>query len=101
LLPAFIAAGLVTAGADLAIMYSVIELAGAERVPSYWAVTSTVAGLRGLLGPLIGSVLVKMGWPFWTIFLLSVVLTLTGAAVLSLVRKARYAVNAVLETSTP
>jgi len=101
LLPAFIAAGLVTAGADLAIMYSVIELAGAERVPSYWAVTSTVAGLRGLLGPLIGSVLVKMGWPFWTIFLLSVVLTLTGAAVLSLVRKARYTVNAVLETSTP
>lgn len=101
LLPAFIAAGLVTAGADLAIMYSVIELAGAERVPSYWAVTPTIAGLRGLLGPFIGSVLVKMGWPFWTIFLLSVVLTLTGAAVLSLVKKARYTVNAVLETSTP
>ena len=101
LVPAFIAAGLVTAGADLAIMYSVIQLAGPERVPSYWAITSTVAGLRGLLGPFIGSALVRAGWPLWTIFLLSVVLTLTAAAVLSLIRKARYAVSAVLETSPP
>src|SRR6185503_8642302 len=101
LVPAFIAAGLVTAGADLAIMNSVIEMAGPERVPSYWAITSTVAGLRGLLGPFIGSALVKVGWPFWTIFLLSAVLTLSGAAVLSLVKKARHTVNAALETSAP
>src|ERR1041384_1898369 len=100
LLPAFIAAGLVTAGADLAIMYSVIDLAGPERVPSYWAVTSIVSGFRGLLGPFIGSLLVKIGWPLWSIFLLSAALTLSASIVLGLVKRVRYMMNTSLETSS-
>ena len=100
LLPAFIAAGLVTAGADLAIMNSVIELAGAKRVPSYWAITSTVSGLRGLLGPFIGSVLVKSGWPFWAVFLLSAGLTLAGSAALGLIKRIPARLNVALEGSS-
>ncbi len=100
LLPAFIAAGLVTAGADLALMYSVIHLAGAERVPSYWVVTSIVSGFRGLLGPFIGSLLIKIGWPLWSIFLLSVVLTVSGSIVLGLVKRVRTMMNTSLEISS-
>lgn len=58
MLPSFVAAGLVTAGADLAMLYTVSYLAGPERVPDYAALNSTISGFRGLLGPFIGSVLV-------------------------------------------
>jgi MFS family permease len=90
LLPAFIAAGLVIAGADLAIMVSVIELAGPERVSAYWAITSTISGVRGLLGPFVGSALVKFGWPYWAVFLLSAGLTLAGSGMLGLVKRIRH-----------
>jgi MFS family permease len=89
LFPSFMAAGLVTAGADLAALYTVIELAGPERVPAYTALSSIVTGFRGLLGPFIGSVLVQVGWPFWAVFALSAGLTVMGAASLLLVAKAK------------
>ena len=53
LLPLFIAAG-----ADLATLYTVSHQAGPEHVPEYAALNSTISGFRGLLGPLLGSVLV-------------------------------------------
>jgi MFS family permease len=87
LLPSFIAAGLVTAGADLAILYTVSSLAGPERVPEYAALNATVSGLRGLLGPFIGSVLVSNGWHYWAVFALSASLTLAGAAALAFITK--------------
>lgn len=89
LLPSFIAAGLVTAGADLAALYTIIDLAGSERVPDYTALNSLTMGVRGLLGPFIGSLLVQIGWPFWAVFTLSAGLTLAGAGVLTLVAKAQ------------
>lgn len=89
LLPSFIAAGLVTAGADLAALYTVIDLAGPERVPAYTALSSIVTGFRGLLGPFIGSMLVQIGWPFWAVFALSAGLTLAGAGLLIFVVKAK------------
>jgi len=87
LLPSFIAAGLVTAGADLAILYTVSNLAGPERVPEYAALNSTVSGFRGLLGPFFGSLLVSIGWQYWEVFTLSAGLTLMGALVLAGVAK--------------
>ena len=81
-MPSFIAAGLVTAGADLAILYTVSNLAGPEHVPAYAALNSTISGFRGLLGPLIGSLLVSIGWNYWAVFALSAFLTLAGAVVL-------------------
>jgi hypothetical protein len=87
LLPAYLAAGLVTAGTDLAILYTVLSLAGADRVPGYSALNSTVYGLRGLLGPFIGSLLMQNGFPFWIILSMSVILTLAGSVMLSGVKK--------------
>src|SRR5258707_1660403 len=87
LLPSFIATGLVTAGADLASLYAIIELAGPKRVPAYTAISSTVSGLRGLIGPFMGSVLVSVGWPFWGVFVLSAGLTLAGAGALIFIQK--------------
>lgn len=89
LLPSFIAAGLVTAGADLAALYTIIDLAGPERVPAYTALSSIVTGFRGLLGPFIGSLLVQIGWPFGAVFALSAGLTLAGALLLLLVARAK------------
>ncbi len=87
LLPSFIAAGLVTAGADLAILYTVSNLAGPEHVPAYAALNSTISGIRGLLGPFFGLLLISYGWQYWQIFVLSAGLTLTGAIVLTQARK--------------
>lgn len=91
LLPSFIAAGLVTAGADLAILYTISHLAGPDKTPDYAALNSTVAGLRGLLGPLLGSLLVRIGWPYWAVFLLSAGFTLAGAAALAFITKPQVA----------
>lgn len=87
LLPSFVAAGLVTAGTDLAILFAVIQLAGPLHVPEYSALNATVYGLRGLLGPFLGSTLVRMGLPYWIIFGLSIILTLMGAVVMAQVAK--------------
>jgi predicted MFS family arabinose efflux permease len=89
LLPSFIAAGLVTAGADLAILYTVASLAGAEHVPEYAALNATVAGFRGMLGPFLGSLLVSIGWHYGTVFVLSAVLTLAGAGALVFTRSGK------------
>jgi MFS transporter, DHA1 family, inner membrane transport protein len=43
LLPSFVAAGFVAAGADLAMIYALIDLAGPERTPEYTALNSTPA----------------------------------------------------------
>lgn len=87
LLPSFIVAGLVTAGADLAILYTVSNLAGPERVPEYAALNSIISGFRGLLGPLIGSMLVSIGWSYGAVFILSAGLTLAGAGMLAFITK--------------
>ena len=87
LLPAFAAAGLVAAGADLTTLYTLIELAGPERATEYTAINSTFAGLRGLVAPFVGPLLVQAGWPLASIFLLCAALTMGGAGVLAFVRR--------------
>jgi len=87
LLPSFIAAGLVTAGADLATLYTVSSLAGPEHVPEYAALNATVAGFRGMLGPFLGSMLVSFGWHNGDVFVLSAALTLAGAGTLAFISK--------------
>jgi MFS family permease len=89
LLPSFIAAGVVTAGADVAILYTVSHLAGAEHVPEYAALNSTISGFRGLLGPFLGSVLIASGWDYSAVFVLSAGLTLAGAVMLTKVGTSR------------
>jgi len=86
LLPSFIAAGLVTAGADLVILYTVSHLAGPEHVPDYTALNSTVSGFRGLFGPFLGSMLVSIGWHYSAVFALSAGLTLAGVGILAFIK---------------
>jgi MFS family permease len=87
LLPSFITAGLVTAGADLTILYTVSYLAGPKYVPDYAALNSTFAGLRGILGPFISSILISIGWEYGAVFVLSASLTLAGAVALAFIKK--------------
>jgi MFS family permease len=87
LLPSFIAAGVVAAGADLAGLTVLIDIAGPERTPDYAAVNATLTGVRGLAGPFIGSFLIQLGWPLWTVLILSVGLSLAGAAVMLLMAR--------------
>ncbi|MEP7358716.1 MAG: MFS transporter, partial [Anaerolineales bacterium] len=84
LVPAFIAAGIVAAGADLAGLTVLIDIAGPDRAPDYAALNATLAGARGLAGPFIGSFLIQLGWPLWTVLALSTGLSLAGAGVLML-----------------
>jgi MFS family permease len=87
LLPSFMTAGLVTAGADLSILYTVSNLAGPEHVPDYAALNSTVSGFRGLIGPFMGSLLLSLGWNYGAVFVLSAGLTLTAAVALTFIKK--------------
>ncbi len=82
LLPAFAAAGVVAAGADLTTLYTLMELAGPERASEYTALNSTFAGVRGILGPFLGPLLVQAGWPLGSIFLLCAALSVAGAGTL-------------------
>jgi hypothetical protein len=45
-------------------------------------VNATLTGVRGLAGPFIGSFLIQLGWPLWSVLALSTALSLAGAAVM-------------------
>jgi len=96
LLPSFITAGLVTAGADLAILYTVSHLAGPDHVSDYASLNSVISGFRGLLGPFLGSLLVSIGWEYWKVLALSAALTLAGAAVLAFITNAQAATQPIM-----
>jgi predicted MFS family arabinose efflux permease len=83
LLPAFIAQGLVSAGVDLGIVNASIALAPADRVEEYSAVQSTVIGLRGMAGPVIGLFLLRLGLTDRMIFAIGGGLILVAALMLS------------------
>ena len=59
-----------------------MELAGPERTPEYAAVNAILTGVRGLVGPFVGSFLIQFGAPLWTVFAACAALTLLGAAIL-------------------
>ena len=61
LLPAFIAHGIITAGMDLGVISTGIELAGPDQVVEYSALQSTIIGLRGVVGPFVGIGLMNLG----------------------------------------
>jgi hypothetical protein len=61
LLPAFIAQGIISAGLDLGFVNTCIQLAESDKVVEYAAIQATVAGIRGMIGPFVGVMLVNMG----------------------------------------
>lgn len=56
---AAVAESLMATGLDLVWMLAVIEFAGPGRTAQYAAIASTLAGIRGVLGPLLGAMLIE------------------------------------------
>jgi MFS family permease len=61
LLPAFIAQGVISAGMDLGFVNTLIQLSESDKLVEYAAIQATVAGIRGMIGPFLGVVLVNWG----------------------------------------
>lgn len=87
LLPAFIGLGLVSAGADLGLTSSMLELAEEGKVQEYAAMQSIVIGGRGILAPFIGVGLLAMGMSQALVFVLAGGVALAGAFIVSRVRR--------------
>jgi MFS family permease len=85
LIPAFIVQGIIAAGMDLGIISTGIELADPERVAEYSALQATVIGIRGIIGPFLGTALVGLGLSDRFVFALGVALIGAGWLVLGLV----------------
>lgn len=59
LVGASVAESLMATGLDLVWMLAVIDFAGQRRAAQYAAVAATLAGVRGVLGPLAGAVIIE------------------------------------------
>lgn len=75
LLPAFIAQGIIAAGIDLGLINTCITLAEPDKVVEYAAVQATVVGIRGIVSPFIGVLLVNWGVDMGIVFGLGTALT--------------------------
>jgi MFS family permease len=91
LLPAFIGLGLVSAGADLGLTNSLLELADEGKAQEYAAAQSIVIGARGFVAPFIGVGLLALGMAQPLVFVLAGVVALAGAYVVHLVRRLKSA----------
>lgn len=74
LLPAFIAQGIISAGIDLGFVNTSIQLAEPDKVVEYSALQTTAIGLRGILAPVAGSLMLRFGINDLTIFAVGTVL---------------------------
>lgn len=74
LLPAFIAQGIISAGIDLGLINAGIQLAEPGYVAEYAAVQATVVGLRGIVAPILGVLLLRLGMPDVGIFAIGALL---------------------------
>lgn len=89
LLPSYIASGLVSAGVDVAVLSTVIQLAEPGRVADYSAMNSTLIGARGLFAPFIGPALLAIGVAPAAVFALGAACTLGAAGVMVAVARTR------------
>lgn len=97
LIPAFIARGIVMAGFELGRINSGIQLADANRIIEYAAIQSTTVGIRGIIAPLLGVTLLRLGVPDWGVFTLSVALMATGWLLLGRVQAPKSVVSNEVE----
>ena len=69
---------LMAVGLEVVWMLAVIDVAGPKRTAQYVAIGATLAGVRGVLGPLAGGVLIHLGGVH-AVFLVAAALMLAGA----------------------
>lgn len=82
LVPSFIAIGLVSAGMELWVTYTIIELAGPGLLPEYTAVCMMVIGGRGLIAPFSGVGLLRNGVSEPSLLIFGAMLSVCAAIVL-------------------
>jgi len=82
LLPAKALQGFVNAGVDLVYLTGVIYFAPTERVSQYYAVFTTLMGIRGVLGPLLGGLVLQYHiLSMQAVFVISAVVILASVGV--------------------
>jgi MFS family permease len=84
---ASVAESLMATGLDLVWMLAVIEFAGPRRAAQYAAIASTLAGVRGVLGPLAGAALIETAG-LHALYAVAAALMVTGAILVA--RQARH-----------
>ncbi len=83
LMPSFLALGVVMAGFDMWLMYTIIELADRRLLPQYAALCMMVVGGRGLVAPLVGLAMLRIGVTEVQLLVGSSILTVSAAVILS------------------
>jgi MFS family permease len=55
----YVTESLMSTGLDLVMMLAIIEVAGRRRVAEYAAIAATLAGIRGVIAPLVGGLVIR------------------------------------------
>jgi predicted MFS family arabinose efflux permease len=69
---------LVSVGLELVWMMAVIDVAGPQRTAQYMAIGATLAGVRGIAGPLVGGLVIH-AFGIHAVYLLAAILIFSGA----------------------
>jgi hypothetical protein len=90
LVPASICSGLMNPGFELITLFAIMEFAPGPELPSYIGVHNALWGIRGLVGPALGTLVVESGLlglrpAFWTI----AAITMVGAVALQVFERTR------------
>jgi predicted MFS family arabinose efflux permease len=72
---------LVSVGLELVWMMAVIDVAGPQRTAQYVAIGATLAGVRGIAGPLVGGLLIH-AFGIHVVYLIAAILIFSGAWVI-------------------
>jgi len=69
---------LLSVGLELVWMMAVIDVAGPQRTAQYVAIGATLAGVRGIAGPLVGGLVIH-AFGIHAVYLIAAILTFSGA----------------------
>jgi MFS family permease len=69
---------LLAIGLELVWLMAVIDVAGPQRTAQYVAIGATLAGVRGIAGPLVGGLLIHASGVH-TVYLVAAILTFSAA----------------------
>jgi len=69
---------LLSVGLELVWMMAVIDIAGPQRTAQYVAIGATLAGVRGIAGPLVGGLVIH-AFGIHAVYLIAAILTFSGA----------------------
>ena len=69
---------MVSVGLELVWMMAIIDVAGPQRTAHYVAIGATLAGVRGITGPLVGGLVIH-AFGIHVVYLIAAILTFCGA----------------------